>query len=229
VEKTQKAEEIYQRLQQSYGEPQWEPGRDPVDELILTILSANTNDTNSGRAFAQLKNNFDHDWEKIRCAPLDCIKQAIRPAGMYHQKAPHIVATLEKLYQERGSYNLDHLASMPVADALAYLMTFPGVGHKTASIVLLFCFNRGSFPVDTHVQRITQRLGISSPNANTLQIKTLWESLLPPDRYYALHLNLITHGRQTCLARTPKCAICLLQALCAYYRQQQSALFTVLA
>lgn len=216
MEKTQKAEGIYQRLKQAYGEPQWKPGRDPVDELILTILSANTNDINSGRAFVQLKNAFGHDWEAIRCAPLEQIKQAIRPAGMYNQKAPHIVATLDKLHQEQGSYNLDQLVTMPVADALAYLMTFPGVGHKTASIVLLFCFNRGAFPVDTHVQRITQRLGLSAPNANTLQIKTLWEQLLPPAHYYALHLNLITHGRQLCQARKPQCATCPLQALCDY-------------
>lgn len=222
MEKTQKAQEVFQRLNHHYGRPQWEPGRDPVDELILTILSANTNDVNSGRAFAQLQAAFHADWEAIRRAPLDEIKQAIRPAGMYHQKAPHIVATLEKLHQERGQYNLDHLPTLPVADALAYLMTFPGVGHKTASIVLLFCFNLGAFPVDTHVQRITQRLGISGPKANPLQIKLLWESLLPPESYYALHVNLITHGRQTCLARQPKCTLCPLQSLCADYQQRQT-------
>jgi endonuclease III len=113
VEKSQKAEEIWQRLNHHYGQPLWEPGRDPVDELILTILSANTNDVNSGRAFAQLRATFNHDWDAIRCAPLDEIKQAIRPAGMYHQKAPHIVATLEKLHRARGSYNLDYPSPLP--------------------------------------------------------------------------------------------------------------------
>lgn len=217
VEKIQKAQMIYQSLNNFYGQPIWQASNDPVDELILTILSANTNDINSGRAFAQLKTTFGSAWDNVRTASLEAIKAAIRPAGMYHQKAPHIVATLEKLHQEPNGYNLDHVATMPVADALAYLMTFPGVGHKTASIVLLFCFNRGAFPVDTHVQRITQRVGISRKNASTFQIKALWEALLPPESYFALHVNLIQHGRQICLARTPQCLNCPLQSLCDYY------------
>jgi endonuclease-3 len=216
VEKIQKAQAIYQSLNNFYGQPLWQGGKDPVDELILTILSANTNDVNSGRAFAQLKATFGESWDNVRTAPLEAIKTAIRPAGMYHQKAPHIVATLEKLHREPNGYNLDHLAAMAVTDALDYLMAFPGVGHKTASIVLLFCFNRGAFPVDTHVQRITQRLGVSRQNASTSQIKALWEALLPPECYFALHVNLIQHGRQLCLARTPKCTNCPLQTLCDY-------------
>lgn len=216
VEKREKAQEIYRNLNNFYGQPVWTVGHAPVDELILTILSANTNDINSGRAFAQLKATFGDDWDNIRTAPLEAIKAAIRPGGMYHQKAPHIVATLEKLHQAPNGYNLDHLATMPVAEALAYLMTFPGVGHKTASIVLLFCFNRGAFPVDTHVQRITQRVGVSRKNANTVQIKALWERLLPPESYFPLHVNLIQHGRQICLARSPQCINCPLQTLCDY-------------
>ncbi len=216
MEKIQKAQAIYQSLNNFYGQPLWQGDQDPVDELILTILSANTNDVNSGRAFAQLKATFGESWDNVRTAPLEAIKTAIRPAGMYHQKAPHIVATLEKLHQEPNGYNLDHLAAMTVTDALAYLMAFPGVGHKTASIVLLFCFNRGAFPVDTHVQRITQRLGVSRQNASTSQIKALWETLLPPECYFALHVNLIQHGRQLCLARTPQCTNCPLQTLCDY-------------
>jgi endonuclease-3 len=217
VEKIQKALAIYQSLNNFYGQPAWQGRNDPVDELILTILSANTNDINSGRAFAQLKAAFGEAWDNVRTAPLEAIKTAIRPAGMYHQKAPHIVATLEKLHQAPHGYNLDHLATMPVTDALAYLMTFPGVGHKTASIVLLFCFNRGAFPVDTHVQRISQRLGVSGKNASTIQIKTLWETLLPPESYFALHVNLIQHGRRICLARSPHCMDCPLQSLCDYH------------
>ena len=151
---------VYRQLIAAYGEPEWSPGDDPVDELIWTILSANTNDTNSGAAFRALKARFGDDWDAVRHAPLDEVIDAIRVAGMYNQKAPHIVATLERIQSDRGEYNLDHLATMEVPAALEYLTRFPGVGHKTASIVLLFCFNRASFPVDTHIQRITQRLGL---------------------------------------------------------------------
>lgn len=216
----QKAQSIADSLVGHYGEPRWQRGEDPVDTLIGTILSANTNDVNSGRAFDQLQAAFDHDWGQARTAPLDEIKAAIRPAGMYNQKAPHLVATLEKLWRDRGEYNLDFLSDLPVADALDYLQTFPGVGHKTASIVLLFCFNRGAFPVDTHVQRISRRLGVSGRNAATLAVKQKWEALLPAECFYALHLNLIRLGREICQAREARCALCPLQPLCDYYNQQ---------
>ncbi|CAN5522822.1 endonuclease III [soil metagenome] len=215
-----KAQIIYQRLIEGYGEPIWQAGQDALDELILTILSANTNDVNSGRAFDQLKTTFNNDWDAIRHAPLEAIKTAIRPAGMYNQKAPHIVAVLERLQHEQGNYNLDHLATMKLDEAFEYLISFPGVGHKTASIVLLFCFNRGAFPVDTHVQRISQRLGISDRRAPPIKIKAIWEELLPPENFYALHINLIRHGRQTCQARAPRCELCALQACCDYYQGQ---------
>lgn len=213
-----KAEFVFARLIEFFGEPQWQPGDDPVDELIWTILSANTNDTNSGRAFRQLKESFGDDWEVVRTAPLPAIKAAIRTAGMYNQKAPHIVETLTRIQELEGAYTLDHLATMEVADALAYLTAFPGVGHKTASIVLLFCFNRASFPVDTHIQRISQRLGISGRRATPEKIKMIWERLLPPATFYPLHIDLIRHGREICDARNPKCEICPLQSVCDYYQ-----------
>lgn len=211
-----KAEEVFARLNEHFGTPQWTGGQDPVDELILTILSANTNDVNSGRAFRQLKVTFGEDWEAVRVAPLPAIKEAIRTAGMYNQKAPRIVATLTLIKEQEGAYNLDHLATMDVADALEYLTALPGVGHKTASIVLLFCFNRGSFPVDTHVQRITQRVGLCGRRDSPEKVKGIWERLLPAETYYPLHLNLIRHGREICDARNPKCEICPLQTLCDY-------------
>ncbi len=214
----EKAQAIYAALLAAYGEPIWHAGQDPLEELLWTILSANTTDTNSGRAFAQLKTAFNGDWDAVRTAPLETIKTAIRTAGMYNQKAPNIVGTLEKLKREQGNYSLDHLAAMEVDQALAYLTSFPGVGHKTASIVLLFCFNRAAFPVDTHVQRITQRLGISNRRATPQQIKAIWEALLPPDTFYALHLNLIRHGRTICQARLPRCEICPLQHWCDYFQ-----------
>ncbi len=214
-----KAETVYARLTARFGTPEWRGGADPVDELIGTILSANTTDVNSGRAFRQLKATFGDDWETVRLAPLQEIKDAIRVAGMYNQKAPRIVETLTRIKELEGDYQLDHLADMPVADALAYLTALPGVGHKTASIVLLFCFNRGSFPVDTHIQRISQRLGISRRRDSAEKIKGIWERLLPAAIYYPLHINLIRHGREICIARNPRCEICPLQDVCDYYRR----------
>lgn len=215
----EKAEAIYQALAARYGEPVFVPGEDPVDMLVGTILSANTNDVNSGRAFDRLKEFSRGDWETVRTAPLGLIKELIRPAGMYNQKAPHIVATLDRIRSDFGAYRLDHLATQPLDEAMVWLTSLPGVGHKTASIVLLFCFNRAAFPVDTHIQRIGQRLGIAPRNASPERIKAVWESLIAPERFYALHLNQIRLGREICHAHNPLCEICPLQDLCDYARR----------
>ena len=213
------AEAIYNALVAHFGTPEFTPGGDPVEELVGTILSANTTDANSGRAFDRLMERFGGDWEAIRLASLDEIKDAIRIAGMYNQKAPHIVATLEQIKAQQGEYRLDFLATMPVDEAMAFLTGLPGVGHKTASIVLLFTYNRGAFPVDTHIQRITQRLGLAGRRASAEKIKAVWESLLPPEVFYPLHINLIRHGRQICRARDPRCDACPLQAYCDYFQR----------
>ena len=215
----QKALAVHTTLVEHFGAPAFIGGGDPVDELIATILSANTNDTNSGRAFDQLQQAFDRDWEAVRTASLDALKTAIRPAGMYNQKAPAIVATLDRLKADWGSYDLRGLATMPVEDARTYLTSLPGVGYKTASIVLLFCYNKAAFPVDTHIQRISQRTGVSGRRANPDKIMRIWESLLPPSVFYPLHINLIRHGRQICQAQTPRCDLCPLQASCDYARR----------
>ena len=213
-----KAEVVAARLSATYGTPVWSGCANVMDELIGTMLSANTNDTNSARAFDQLRDTFGRDWEAVRTAPLDAIKAAIRPAGMYNQKAPNIVATLTRIQEDHGAYDLSFLGKMDVDEALTYLTSLPGVGHKTASIVLLFCFKMGAFPVDTHVQRISQRLGISGRSASAEKVKRVWEDLLPAQTYYALHVNLIRHGREICHARTPKCENCALQEVCDYGR-----------
>jgi endonuclease-3 len=173
---------------------------------------------NSGRAFAQLKAAFGDDWDAVRTGSLDAIKAAIRPAGMYNQKGPAIVATLEAIQRTRGEYDLWFLADLPAPDALKFLTALPGVGFKTASIVLLFCFNGAAFPVDTHIQRISQRLGISGRKANPDKIRLIWEALLPPQTFYPLHINLIRHGRQTCQALRPRCELCALQEHCDYFQ-----------
>lgn len=215
----EKARVIFDTLVEHFGEPIFQGCDDPVDELIATILSANTNDANSGRAFEQLKARFGDDWDAVRTAPLDAVKEAIRPAGMYNQKAPAIVATLERIKADCGAYDLSHLAQASADEALAYLTSLPGVGHKTASIVILFCFNGAAFPVDTHIQRISQRIGISGRRASPEKIKRVWELLLSPPMFFPLHINLIRHGRRICQALTPRCDQCPLQSICDYYQQ----------
>ena len=214
-----KAQQVYGRLLAEYGEPAWRPARAGFEQLIQTILSANTTDRNSARAFERLKHRFSDDWDAVRTAPLSEVKQAVRVAGMYNQKARHIVQTLEVLHREERRYSLDHVQAMEPEAAQRYLQRFPGVGHKTASIVLLFSYGMAAFPVDTHIQRQSQRLGISGRRASAEKIKAIWEAALPAETYFPLHVNLIQHGRTVCRARTPRCARCALQKVCDYDRR----------
>lgn len=216
----EKAAAVYHLLQEEYGHPDWRPDFEPMDELVLTMLSANTSDINSGRAFEQLKATYGGDWQAVLDAPLDELTEVIRSAGMGPTKAPRIQAALRRILDERGAFDISFLAELPVEDGLAWLASLDGVGHKTASIVLLFCFNKPAFPVDTHVQRVSQRLGLAGPKDDPAKIKALWESLAPGDWFYALHLNLIRHGREVCIARAPRCEICVLRDLCDFYANQ---------
>lgn len=212
----ERAEAVYDRLLEEYGDRERRSTADPLEMLIGTILSANTNDVNSGRAFRELKERYGGNWDAVRHAPLDDIKDAIRVAGMYNQKAPNIVKTLERIHDDQGEYSLAFLEEMDVDEAMSYLTDLPGVGHKTASIVLLFRFGKETFPVDTHVQRVSQRLGITSSKASAQKVKNAWEEFMPPETFFTLHLNLIRHGREICVARGPKCEQCVLETLCDY-------------
>jgi endonuclease-3 len=209
------AEEVFYRLQQAYGVPDWRPHYDPMDELVLTLLSQNTNDVNSGRAFEALKRRYP-SWQAVLDAPVHELAQTIRSGGLSQQKAPRILAALRRIQAERGQFSIDFLANLPVDEATRWLRSFDGIGHKTASIVLLFCFNKPAFPVDTHVGRVTRRLGLAGPKDSEEKIKAIWESLVPATWYYPLHLNLIRHGREICQARLPRCPECVLREVCRY-------------
>jgi endonuclease-3 len=212
------AEEVYQRLLAAYGEPDWRPHYQPMEELVLTFLSQNTSDVNSARAYAALRERYP-TWQKVLDAPVAELAETIRSGGLSQQKAPRIQNALQRILQERGEFSIDFLADLPTDEATHWLTSFDGIGHKTASIVLLFCFNKPAFPVDTHVGRVTRRLGLAGARDSEEKIKALWESLTPPERYYPLHLNLILHGRQVCRARMPNCPICVLKRICQYARE----------
>ena len=212
---TDKISRIHNLLLSEYGDHPWHP-RDPVASLVSTILSQNTNDVNRDRAFEQLRERFP-TWEAVRDAPLEELREAIRPAGLAPTKGPRIQEALRRITEERGEIKLGFLNEMELEEARAWLLSISGVGPKTAAIVLLFALGRPAFPVDTHVHRVTRRLGLIPPQTSREKAHELLEALVPPETYYPFHLNLIEHGRAVCHARNPECARCILQDQCTYY------------
>jgi endonuclease-3 len=213
-----KTAEIHGRLLQAYGEPTWRPHLDPVSELVSTILSQNTNDVNRDVAFNRLRARLPA-WEEVRDADVEVLIEAIHPAGLANQKGPRIQEALRFITAERGELSLDFLAGWPPEEAKAWLSSIKGVGPKTAAIVLLFSLGRPAFPVDTHVHRVTKRLGLIGPRVTRERAHHELERLVAPEAYYPFHLNLIRHGRQVCVSRKPRCEICVLRDLCDYYQE----------
>jgi len=213
--RTEDALYAHRTLREEYGDHQWHP-RDPVTTLVSTIISQNTNDTNRDHALERLQERFP-TWEEVRDAPLEELIEAVRPAGLGPTKAPRIQEALHRITSERGALSLDFLNDLNVEQARAWLLDLPGVGPKTAAIVLLFALGKPAFPVDTHVHRVTRRLGLIPPKTSREKAHDLLEALVPPDLYYPFHLNVIFHGRAVCHARNPECARCALRDSCAYY------------
>jgi endonuclease-3 len=212
-----KLKAVYHKLNETYGQPHWRDPLPPLDELVSTILSQNTNDANRDRAFQKLRQQFP-TWGQVRDAPAADVIEAIRSAGLAQQKGPRIQKALRRISAERGALELDFLRDLPLPEARAWLLSLEGVGPKTAAIVLLFSLGRPAFPVDTHVHRVSLRLGLIAERVSAAQAHPLLEELTPPAWYYALHLNLIRHGRQVCRARKPHCEACVLNQLCDFYR-----------
>lgn len=207
---------LHRLLVDTYGDHPWEPG-DPVEALVSAILSQNTNDVNRDRAYERLRERFP-TWEDVRDAPLPALVDAISPAGLAPTKAPRIQQALRRIGEERGEISLDFLAGMPLAEARAWLRSIPGVGPKTAAIVLLFALGRPVFPVDTHIHRVAGRLGLIPPKVSRERAHEILEALIPPEIYYPFHINLILHGRAVCHAREPEHDSCILRDECEFYR-----------
>lgn len=212
------ARRICQKLRERYGEPRWRQPLPPLDELISTILSQNTNDGNRDRAFEALRHRFP-TWEAVRDAPPEAVIEAIRSAGLAQQKGPRIQAVLRSITEQRQGLDLDFLRELEAEEALRWLRQFKGVGPKTAAIVVLFSLNKPAFPVDTHIHRVTRRLGLIPVSASAEQAHQLLGELFEPSDYASVHLNIIRLGREICQARKPKCPLCPLQEECAYYRR----------
>ena len=210
-----RALKIHERLLEVYGEPVWRNPLPAIDELVSTILSQNTNDINSDRGYNALRAKF-RTWEEVRDAHPQDVIDAIRPAGLANQKGPRIQQVLRSITEERGSLDLSFLGDLSVEEARAWLTRFNGVGPKTAAIVLCFSLGKPAFPVDTHIYRVTGRIGLRPQRMTVEQAHPHLESLFPPETYYPAHLNIIRLGREICQARRPRCEVCPIVDLCDY-------------
>jgi len=204
---------ICRRLKKVYGPVEPPRERPVLDALVATILSQNTSDANSHAAFEELRRRFD-DWDAVRQAPAARIARAIRRAGLSSQKAPRIKRILQRIHDERGELSLDFLRSRRPREAVDYLTDMPGVGPKTAACVLLFACRRPVLPVDTHVHRVSRRLGLIGPRTDAARAHDELAPLVPARRVLEFHIQLIRHGRSCCTARNPQCGDCPLLDLC---------------
>ena len=213
---------VMRRLEERYGRPKW-PGAqlDPVSELVAVILSQNTSDVNSSRAFEALRRRY-RDWQHLIDAPTAEVEDTIRAGGLARTKAPRIRAVLRLIIERRGSLDLEFLRNVPLRAARDWLAELPGIGPKSAAIVLLFSLGRPALPVDTHVYRVARRLGLLPPGTDVAAAHDLLQGELREQDVYPFHVELIRHGRDTCRAPRPRCHLCPLTARCAYYREVAS-------
>jgi endonuclease III len=207
---------IRDRLRAAYGRSVLHAHRAPIDELVLTVLSQNTNDRNRDVAYGRLRERFP-SWAAVRDASEDDVEEAIRPGGISRVKGRRIQDILRSL----GDDDLAWLANAPLEDARDYLCSLPGVGRKTAACVLLFSFGRPEVPVDTHVFRVGTRLGLFRPGASFDEAHNELARLIDPADAYELHVSLIRHGRRTCTARNPRCGECVLLSICPFGRARR--------
>jgi len=236
-------EDTLTALRLMYERPTWARVYDPTSELILTMLSANSADINAEKAFDALCRHWPPrtegrpmgasgfrpgwggagiqkntaDWASVADAPLDELIDVIRPGGLAPTKAPRIQAVLRRIFDERDDYALEFLGVMPPQEALAWLTSVPGIGRKTASVVLLFSFGMPLMPVDRHVERVSKRIGLIPPRATAEQAHDYLQALLKDEEVHEAHVNLITHGRATCHALRPDHDRCAIAARCRYF------------
>ena len=232
--------DVLEGLASIHGHPTWERRLDPTSELILTILTQNSADTNAEKAFESLRAAYPSglaeerhipgpgwggeglsdgappDWDAVERAPIQELVDAIRPGGLANQKAPRLQATLRTIREARGDYSLEFLGDMAPLDARAWLNAIDGIGKKTASVLLMFSFGLPLMAVDRHVERVSHRVGLIPPKASADDAHDLYLALLQPDEMYEAHVNLIRHGRVICHARNPEHDICPLRARCRF-------------
>ncbi|GAB4509490.1 MAG: endonuclease III [Anaerolineae bacterium] len=220
-------DEIYETVVRTYGARDLQAYDDPLKQLILTILSHRTTWIDEKNAFDAMWNRYG-TWEAIRDAPPDELIDLLAPVRYPERKGPYIQGTLARILAERGEASINFLRDMPTEDAMRWLMSLPGVGLKTASLVMLFCFHHPVIPVDTHVHRVSQRLGLIGAKTSADAAHSLLLTMLGPDPYrlYNFHKAMMKHGQQICTYSAPKCHRCPLAHLCAYHLARVHALAT---
>jgi endonuclease-3 len=222
AERRARAIEIHDRLLAFYGPPAPRLVQDPLSELVQTVLSQNTADVNSDRAYASLVDRFGGDWQAVREAPVREVADAIRIGGLADIKSARIQTILNSIVDQLGELDLTFLRELPLEAGRSFLRSLDGVGPKTAACVLLFACGKPALPVDTHVHRVAMRLEIV-PKASPDKAHALLEQLIPPELVYSFHMMLITHGRQICRAQRPRCPECPVADLCPYPAKQAAA------
>lgn len=218
-----KIERIEDFLTETYGARTWRAGShddDILGALIATILSQNTSDLNSGQAYAALRAAFPGGWNEVRTANVSRLADAIRAGGLADMKAPRIQAILQDIHARAGRTDLEHIRGWDDAVIQNYLRSFHGVGAKTAACVLMFNLGRPVLPVDTHVHRVSLRLGLIASKTTADAAHDALQPLLRDDQIYSFHVHLIEHGRRVCHARRPACSVCPLRAECDFFQRQ---------
>jgi endonuclease-3 len=208
------------RLREAFGTPRPRRSLPVIDELVLTILSQNTSDTNRDRAWARLKERFP-SWEAVEAAPLEDVEEALRPGGLHRVKAKRIRETLAAVRDAHGNLDLEHLAKVDVTTARRELASIKGIGDKSANCILLFSLRRPAFPVDTHVYRVLKRIGIHRTRDLAAANRELADAI-PDGTHFELHMNVIRLGREICAARRPRCPACPVEDLCGYRHKTTS-------
>ncbi len=213
-----KLKKLDELLKKAYRKRKWKPHGSALDVLIGTILSQNTSDVNSERAFESLKSGFK-GWKSIDDAPLSKIEEAIKSGGLAKSKSRYIKSALNKVHQDHGRFSLEKIKYYPLEKGLDYLTSFDGVGSKTAACVLLFAFGKPIMPVDTHVHRVSWRMGLVPESDDREKTFKFWFDQSDNLDYYNLHLNIVRHGRRTCKSGSPLCGQCNLPRYCRYYKE----------
>jgi len=217
--RSEKLAQVSQRLLDYFGEPDWHEMLPAVGELVCTILSQNTNDINRDKAYRAMLERYP-TWEDVLAADPEELKDSIRVAGLAQQKGPNIQAALQAIKDERGEIDLDWLKALSIDEARDWLVNLKGVGPKTAAIVMVFALDMPAFPVDTHIYRVTGRIGLRPQAMSVDKTHEYMEAIGNPADFGPLHLNIISLGRQFCQARKPKCAGCPVVDLCDYPDKQ---------
>lgn len=207
---------VYEALARVYDLLEWIPSKDPLSELVLTILSQHTSDINRDRAFKAMRERFP-TWEDVRDAPTEDLADSIRAGGLANIKAPRIQQVLRTITEERGALDIDFLNDAPMEVAREWLSGLNGVGPKTAACVLVFACGHPALPVDTHIYRVSQRLGLIGQRTNAEKAHDELEAMVEPQIRYSFHIYLIRHGREVCKAQRPLCEVCPVSEWCLYY------------